>query len=442
MSAAAVCAASDVWGALRAGDALVALASAGPVDLEWAGSGAMALAGDADGPPLLAPAPLASAARAGVALLEQLTDRPLALDGPALLGERAACLGLVRAGATAPSGSCRLLPARDGWLAVNLARPEDLASLPAWLGVAEVARDAWPGVVAAVARGPVAGLVERARLLGMPVSAVAAAPPGVAPWCRVAAQGVSVRRAPAARPRVVDLTSLWAGPLCTHLLQLAGADVVKVESARRPDGARRGDRRFFDLLNAGKRSVSLDFSDPGDRRALARLLRGADVVVESARPRALRQLGIDAERLVRERAGLTWLALSGHGRTEPGAGWVAFGDDATAAGGLCQATGAPGQPRFCGDAIADPLAGIHAAVAALASFRAGGGHLLDVSLAGVVAHLVAQAAAGRARVVRDAGEFAVEQAGTRVPVRPPRARASHGRARGLGADNATELAAC
>src|SRR4029453_19173112 len=96
-------------------------------------------------------------------------------------------------------------------------------------------------------------------------------------------------------PLVVDLSSLWAGPLCAHLLGLQGARVVKVESTGRPDGARRGPAAFFDLLHGGPRGVARDLRDPAGAACLRRLLAAADVVVEASRPRALRQLGIEAE---------------------------------------------------------------------------------------------------------------------------------------------------
>src|SRR5438445_440620 len=57
--------------------------------------------------------------------------------------------------------------------------------------------------------------------------------------------------------RVVDLSAMWAGPLCASVLGMAGADVIKVEDPRRPDGARFGPPEFFDLLHAGHRSVVL-----------------------------------------------------------------------------------------------------------------------------------------------------------------------------------------
>jgi len=411
-------------------------------DLDWARSGAMALTGEPGGPPRLAPAPLARAARAARdALLALGGGAALAgLDAPALLGERAAVFGLARRGRIAPGGSCRLLRARDGWLAVNLARPDDLALLPAWLGEGD-ASDPWRFAEEGAAGEPVAALVERAVLLGLPAAHAGSPPHRPPPWHRIAARGPARERAPEEAPLVLDLSALWAGPLCTHLLQLAGARVVKLESAGRPDGARAGPAAFFDLLNAGKQSVALDFASVAGRDRLRRLVERADVVVESSRPRALRQFGIDAEAWLAARAGRTWLSLTGHGRSGADADRVAFGDDAAAAAGLVVATGDAAAPLFCGDAIADPIAGLHGAVAALASFRAGGGHLLDVSLRDGVAHWLTGASGVReARVEGEETGWEVAFAGRREPVRPPRARSAAGVARALGADTAAVLA--
>ncbi len=409
-------------------------------DLEWARSGAMALTGEAQRPPRLAPAPLASRARQLVAAARSLSgaEALAALDGPALLGERAACFGLGRQGRRSPGGSCRLLEAADGWLAVNLARESDGELVPAWLEAAagEVAgRGVWPAVEVALPRRPVAEWVERATLLGLPVAGAGPPPTQVPPWARIEPIGMALDGPGAGRPRVVDLSPLWAGPLCAQLLLLAGARVVKVESASRPDGARRGAPRFHDLLNAGKASVALDLEGRDGRTQLRRILERADVVIESARPRALRQLGVDAETWVGSAPGRVWVSLTGYGRPEPWGSRVAFGDDAAAAGGLADATGAPGPPLFCGDAIADPLAGLHAAVATLAARRAGGGVLIDVPLRDGVAHLCAGARdVGEARVEPCAGGFAVSVAGQQAAVAPPRARRPRGRARPLGAD--------
>jgi crotonobetainyl-CoA:carnitine CoA-transferase CaiB-like acyl-CoA transferase len=158
-------------------------------------------------------------------------------------------------------------------------------------------------------------------------------------------------------------------------------------------------------------------------------------VVESARPRALLQLGIDAAAMVEQVPGLTWVSITGYGRAEPGGSWVAFGDDAAVAAGLTIATGAT--PLFCGDAIADPLTGLLAAVAALESWRAGGGTLVDVALRDVVAHVLGSEAPCGVATVRPCdvpGEWEVVAGNERQRVLPPRARTPTGRARPLGAD--------
>jgi crotonobetainyl-CoA:carnitine CoA-transferase CaiB-like acyl-CoA transferase len=217
--------------------------------------------------------------------------------------------------------------------------------------------------------------------------------------------------------------------------------VVKLESTGRPDGARSGPPAFFALLNAGKASVALDFGADSGRRKLRRLLEHADIVVESARPRALAQLGVDAESLVESSPGLTWVSLTGYGRREPGAAWVAFGDDAGVAAGLAAATGAPGgPPLFCGDAIADPLTGLHAGLAALACWEGGGGYLLDLALSDVVAHSLGFGRApSPASVHRRAHGWEVVAGQQRVRVSEPRARPVPGPARPLGADTESVL---
>lgn len=419
-------------------------------DLEWAASGVMALTGRADGPPLLASAPVATAARglvsalAGVASSSRTLDAGAlhALDGPALLGERAALFGHTRHGSTSVGETCHLLRCADGWLAVNLARPEDLVLLPAWLGEGDI-DDPRTFVAMRLRDRETAEVVDRARLLGLPVAPVARAPAAeeAASWLRVTTHGTARPSTPSAPPLVVDLSSLWAGPLCAHLLALAGARVIKVESTRRPDGARRGASAFFDVMNGGKRSVALDFSSPDGVRALRALLVQADIVVESSRPRALRQLGIDAEEVVASHPGRIWVSITGYGREEPKAGWVAFGDDAAVAGGLVVGSeDADGGPMFCGDAIADPLTGMHAALAALSYWQRGDGALLDVALQRVAAFVAAQpVGVTRGRVRTSRGDSDVRGwdvvVGDRVgAVAPPRARTVSTRASDLGAD--------
>jgi crotonobetainyl-CoA:carnitine CoA-transferase CaiB-like acyl-CoA transferase len=241
-------------------------------------------------------------------------------------------------------------------------------------------------VAAAVARRPAADLASRARMLSLPASRLGeAATGGPAARAGVVARRLADRPAAGGAPLVVDLSALWAGPLCARLLGGAGARVVKVESVARPDGARRGPAAFYDRLHAGHRSVALDLGGPDGRAALRRLVAAADVVIEASRPRALAQFGVDAEEAVRVGGVRAWVSITGYGRAHDG---VAFGDDAAVAGGLV-AWGADGRPRFVADAVADPLAGLAAAGAARAALRAGGGWLLNVSMA----HVAAEAAA-------------------------------------------------
>jgi len=372
------------------------LASTGPgsAAADWARSGAMALTGEPDGPPLPAPAGFATVLAQAVDRLAALAGDAgktlRALDAAALLGERAAALGSRRRGRTSAGGSCRLLATATLPIALQLARESDEQLLEAWL---ETPVEAWPSVQSAVSTRRADELVERGRLLGLAVAAAGPPPATAPPWLQVRPIGARVARTPSEAPRIVDLSSLWAGPLCGHLLGLAGAQVIKVESTRRPDGARRGPVGFFDLLNAGKACVALDFESDADRRALRALISSADVVIEASRPRALQQLGIDAAQCIRERPGTSWISLTGYGRSQPEANWIAFGDDAAVAAGTTAALRAQtGCEVFCADALADPLTGAHAALAGLASYRAGGGHLLELSLRDVTAAITVDAA--------------------------------------------------
>jgi CoA-transferase family III len=368
---------------------------------EWAASGAMAITGRADGPPLGPPAGLVGGLQRSAAVIRErsaLLGVPLEVDAVALLGERAAIGGLTRCSPTSCGGATRLVRAADGWLAVALPRPDDRELLPAWLGIE--AQDAggpepsWAAVEVALGGRRAYEAAKQAWLLSLPVSQLpegpgptATAPPPLAPLPVLA---IPVP-APASDPRplgditVIDLSSLWAGPLCGNLLSLAGADVVKVESTARPDGSRAGPRRFFDILNAGKRSVALDLAGADGWRVLRRLLAAADVVIEGSRPRALEQRGIVARELVADAGPRVWVSITGHGRTGAGRDRVAFGDDAAVAGGLVVADQAG--PCFCADAAADPVAGLVAAAACLDALAVGGRWLVDVAMAGVAASL-------------------------------------------------------
>jgi hypothetical protein len=217
----------------------------------WARSGAMALTGYSHDAPVMCPIPLAACAEGVLMALAHIAGRqfPPNLSGARLLGERAAITGYTRNGPISPGGSCRFLKTRDGWIALNLARSDDWDMLPALLEQEIVPE--WPVVAMAFQDHPSAHLLARGRELGLAIGEHR--PSGKAgSWHEI---GQESHRPPSRRnptPVVVELASLWAGPLCGHLLGLLGARVIKVESARRPDGARFGPAAFFDLLNAAK----------------------------------------------------------------------------------------------------------------------------------------------------------------------------------------------
>lgn len=374
--------------------------AAGPLR-EWSRSGAMALTGWPDRDPLGPPDGLPRRLRTlaeHLGVVTQGIGRQLCIDPLALLTERAALLGLGRRGTISCGGNSHMLRAADGWLALSLARSSDAALLPAWLesepkGVLQEGSDSgtiWEWVAEQVALRSATELEGRAALLGLPVGVLGSRGLGEAEakaWRGLPVVGKSLGVAP---PRsvedlvVVDLSSLWAGPLCSRILDMVGARVIKVESRSRPDGARSGQPGFFDLMNAGKESVCLDLGRPEGAEALRALLGSADVVIEASRPRALAQMGVDAEALGRH-GPQVWVSITGYGRDGEDGVRVALGDDAAVAGGLV--AWSEGMPLFCADAIADPCTGLVAAAAAAEALASGGRWLIDVPMVAVAAEL-------------------------------------------------------
>ena len=337
---------------------------------------AAGLSGPVDGPPRPAPTGLVH----GIDLLASAwhgSGGP-PVNGPDMVGARAAAAGLSRRGSTSVGGDAHLVEAADGLVCLNLARPEDLASLPALLKLASIGPalgpSDWSVVLRVLAKRSSAELVEMADLLGLPLGV-----PGTAPDCPlVVTAGPSHPRnlSMGDPPVVVEFGSLWAAPLCGSLLSRVGCRVVKVESVHRLDGARRGTASFFSELNAGKEEVVVDPLTSQGRDEIRSLVNTADVVLEASRPRALSQWGLEA--LVEVERGAVWASITGYGRTGPRSGGVAFGDDAAVSGGLILDS----PPGFVADAVADPLTGLLAAVAVQAALMDGVGALLDLSLAG------------------------------------------------------------
>lgn len=364
-------------------------------DGAWAVSGMMALTGPPDGPGLAAPPGLvAGATRLADAIARRSGQlgRPVAVDPLALMAERATVTGLRRRGTVSCGGASHLMPTVDGWIAVTLARPTDWELVPALLDLDPSDADDWSALHAAVATRTGRQLRERAELLGFPLAVLDERRPlvGHLPGTAGDVHGIRSRRVRPA-PRLVscsglvvaDLSALWAGPLVGRLLVAAGAQVIKVESPTRIDGARRGDPRFHAVMNSGKASVAIDFGTAPGRELLARLLSRVDVVITSSRTRALQQLGLDPEEIVRHQRPRLWLMISGYGSAGASGHRVAFGDDAAVAGGLVGWDGST--PCFCGDAVADPLCGLAATSAVLGALGRDGAWIIDASMADIAA---------------------------------------------------------
>jgi hypothetical protein len=372
----------------------------------WGSSGLARLTGLPAGPPDFSRANvLAHADQVAAAVAHRIG---VAVDASLLLTGRAGLLGLTRAGRISAGGGTRLLPARDGWCALTLSRPDDVATVPALLQLDDVPADPWPLLQYWAATRPVSEILERATLLDVPAAGLAeatAAPP------QIRRLGTRTSARELTGLLVADLSSMWAGPLCGHLLARAGAIVVKVESPRRPDGTRAGNSAFFDWMNSEKLSYCLDFDH--DAEELRELLSACDIVIEGSRPAALarRQLGPDH---LTPKPGRIWLRISGYEDSER----PAFGDDAAVAGGLVGTT--VEGPVFCGDAIADPLTGLEAVSAVADSLSRGGGELIHLSMAAVAANYAALPTTAPA---------------SEHPASPPRLPPSCLSAPALGADN-------
>ncbi|MFZ5558982.1 MAG: CaiB/BaiF CoA transferase family protein [Pseudomonadota bacterium] len=211
----------------------------------------------------------------------------------------------------------------------------------------------------------------------------------------------SNRPKPLAGVRVLDLTRLLPGPMCTLYLADLGADVVKIEDTGAGDYARgfgvaEGETSpFFELLNRNKRAMRLDLKQPAGRDVLLRLARDADVLVESFRPGVMARLGVGYEVLAASNPRLVYCAITGFGQDGPYRDRAGHDINYLGyAGALDQIGNAGGPPAIANIQIADLLGGsLPAAIgilAALLDARATGrGRLVDVAMTdAVAAHLV------------------------------------------------------
>jgi len=191
--------------------------------------------------------------------------------------------------------------------------------------------------------------------------------------------------------RVVDLTQMMAGPLCSMLLADLGADVVKVEPPEGDQIRRMGDTfiggetEYFLSLNRNKRSIVVDLKTAGGREIVQRLAARADVVLENFRPGTAERLRVDYASLRDLNPGLVYCSVSGFGRGGPQSGRPALDPVIQAMSGLMQLTGTPESgPLRTGFPHADFATPLLATIGILAALHArretGHGQRVDLSM--------------------------------------------------------------
>ena len=201
-------------------------------------------------------------------------------------------------------------------------------------------------------------------------------------------------RGPLAGLRVLELSTVLAGPYCAMVLADLGADVIKVEPPEGdptrgygPPWIGQGASQtavYYLSVNRNKRSLRLDLHSPRGVEVLRRLIGRSDVLVENFRPGGLERLGLTDRELLELNAKLVHLSITGYGPSGPDAAKPGFDFVAQAVGGLMSITGfaegGGGQPTKVGVAISDVVTGLLGAVGVLAALRAGVGQRIDVSL--------------------------------------------------------------
>jgi len=189
--------------------------------------------------------------------------------------------------------------------------------------------------------------------------------------------------------RVIDVSTVVAGPGCARYLADFGADVIKVERPGAGDTTRtmgwvdpRDDvTLWWKLAGRNKRCAVLDLKDPGDLDAMRRLVASADVLVENFRPGTLERLGLAPDDLIAANPKLVVTRVTGFGQDGPYAGRPGFATLAEAMSGFAAINGEPdGAPLLPPIALTDEVTALVAAFATMVALHSGVGQVVDVNL--------------------------------------------------------------
>ena len=199
--------------------------------------------------------------------------------------------------------------------------------------------------------------------------------------------------------RVIDMTHNQAGPACAQMLGFLGADVIKLEEPSGGDVARQNmrdkdsDSLFFLLLNANKRSLTLNLKTEAGKELFKKVIANSDVLVENFGPGALDRLGLGYEVLSKINPRLIYATIKGFGTYGPYSTFKSFEPIAQAMGGAMSVTGFPeNPPTYVFPAIGDSGTGMHMAIGILAALQqrhaTGKGQHVEVSMQDAVVNLI------------------------------------------------------
>jgi formyl-CoA transferase len=200
--------------------------------------------------------------------------------------------------------------------------------------------------------------------------------------------------------RVIDMTHNQAGPACAQILGFLGADVIKLEEPKGGDVARTNmrdrtdsDSLFFLVLNANKRSLTLNLKSEEGKRLFRQVIEQSDVLLENFGPGALDRLGLGYQELAKLNPRLIYATIKGFGTYGPYSGFKSFEPIAQAMGGAMSVTGFPDNPpTYVMPAIGDSGTGMHMAIGILAALQqrhqTGKGQHVEVSMQDAVVNLI------------------------------------------------------
>lgn len=246
----------------------------------------------------------------------------------------------------------------------------------------------------------------------------------------VAKTGGASQRLPFEGMRVLDMTTFWAGPSCTHVLAMLGAEVIHLESTPRPDGTRLiagvpvseeqwwEKSPIFSALNTNKKGLTLDFGTELGKELLRKLIATCDVVVENFTPRVIDQLGLDYATVRALRDDVIMLRMPGFGLDGPWRDNPAFAYIIEDASGLAWLTGYPDRNPYEPYSLGDPNAGVHALNALLLALehrrRTGEGQLVEAAMVDAALNIAAEQV-----IEYSANGALLQRAGNRGPAAAP-----------------------